>query len=55
MDKELNLKYNFSLDSYPVRKMTELFPISNDIIIVVSGIPISDEYADYLADNLDNL
>lgn len=44
----LKLKYDLPIDSYPLRKMQELFPITNDMVIVVSGIPISDEYSDFL-------
>lgn len=55
MEKEINLKYNLPLDSYPLKKMTELFPISNDIIIVVSAIPISDSYAEYMQENTSEL
>lgn len=51
---DLKLKYNFDFDSYPLKKIQELYPIDNGMVIVVSGIPISDEYSEYLQ-NLDNL
>lgn len=39
-----NTRYALNLKSYPLRKMQELYPIIDEVIIEVTCIPVSDEF-----------
>lgn len=44
----VNTRYNFDLNCYPLLKLKELYPIDNTVVLMVTGIPISDLYSEYL-------
>ena len=52
---ETNLKYNLNLGDYAIRKIRELYPIDDVVVITTTGIPISDDYASYMEEHIDEL
>jgi hypothetical protein len=52
---ETNLKYNLNIDDYPIKKIRQIYPIDDVVVITATGIPINDTFASYMDNNLDEL
>lgn len=52
---ETNLKYNLNIDDYPIRKIRQIYPIDDVVVITATGIPINETFASYMENNLDEL
>jgi hypothetical protein len=51
----INTRYNFDLNCYPLLKLKEIYPIDNTVALTVSAIPISDLYSSYLEEHISEL
>lgn len=51
----INTRYNFDLNCYPLLKLKEIYPIDNTVALTVSAIPISDLYSSYLEEHIGEL
>lgn len=52
---EFNFKYNLQLNDYPLLKCRELYPIENVVLVTVSAIPITDDFSEYLENNISEM